>query len=382
MPNLTTEQLNGFSKYKYSSVDTSPLSKYVMHPLWNWGVTFFPTWVAPNVMTFAGYMCLLSYYCLLAYFDWNFSSGNDPDKVIIPLWVWFFAAILHSASHHLDGMDGKQARRTGSGSPLGELMDHGIDSNCMWMLPVSLMSVFGTNPAIGGINLHHTPFLLLTLTFNFWVSHWEKYNTGILYLPWLFDIAQCVVVALFFMAGFMTPVGLKNFFADNIIPLNYLMYILLPLGMVGSLGLSCVNVHLAVKAGTHKQSSWSEMLRPWVSYAILNFLFCSFPVFCSETFLTHPRIWTIAYGFTFSNVVCRLMINQMSSTRCNLIEPPLIPLFLMWFLSVVLRINPATLLTLYTVFAVCSFFHYAINVINDLCDHLNICAFSITTSRR
>ena len=37
-----------------------------------------------------------------------------------------------------------------------------------------------------------------------------------------------VVVALFFMAGFMTPVGLKNFFADNIIPLNYLMYILLP----------------------------------------------------------------------------------------------------------------------------------------------------------
>ena len=31
---------------------------------------------------------------------------------------------------------------SGSGSPLGELMDHGIDSNCMWMLPVSLMSKF------------------------------------------------------------------------------------------------------------------------------------------------------------------------------------------------------------------------------------------------
>ena len=29
---------------------------------------------------------------------------------------------------------------SGSGSPLGELMDHGIDSNCMWMLPVTLMS--------------------------------------------------------------------------------------------------------------------------------------------------------------------------------------------------------------------------------------------------
>ena len=34
-------------------------------------------------------------------------------QVIIPGWVWFVAAILHAASHHLDGMDGKQARRTG-----------------------------------------------------------------------------------------------------------------------------------------------------------------------------------------------------------------------------------------------------------------------------
>ena len=31
-------------------------------------------------------------------------------------------------AHTLDGIDGKQARRTGSSSPLGEMFDHGLDS--------------------------------------------------------------------------------------------------------------------------------------------------------------------------------------------------------------------------------------------------------------
>uniref|UniRef100_A0A8B9HW59 Uncharacterized protein n=1 Tax=Astyanax mexicanus TaxID=7994 RepID=A0A8B9HW59_ASTMX len=32
---VTQEQLAGFDKYKYSAVDTNPLSVYVMHPFWN-----------------------------------------------------------------------------------------------------------------------------------------------------------------------------------------------------------------------------------------------------------------------------------------------------------------------------------------------------------
>ncbi|MED6287507.1 hypothetical protein CHARACLAT_017106 [Characodon lateralis] len=32
---VTKEQLAGFDRYKYSAVDTNPLSVYVMHPFWN-----------------------------------------------------------------------------------------------------------------------------------------------------------------------------------------------------------------------------------------------------------------------------------------------------------------------------------------------------------
>ncbi|CAH6786891.1 Selenoi [Phodopus roborovskii] len=32
---VSPEQLAGFDKYKYSALDTNPLSLYIMHPFWN-----------------------------------------------------------------------------------------------------------------------------------------------------------------------------------------------------------------------------------------------------------------------------------------------------------------------------------------------------------
>ena len=41
----------------------------------------------------------------------------------------------------LDAIDGKQARRTGTSSPLGELFDHGCDSLSTGLLLVELSSI-------------------------------------------------------------------------------------------------------------------------------------------------------------------------------------------------------------------------------------------------
>ena len=43
----------------------------------------------------------------------------------VPSVVWISVAVLLFLSHTLDGIDGKQARRTGTSTPLGELFDHG-----------------------------------------------------------------------------------------------------------------------------------------------------------------------------------------------------------------------------------------------------------------
>jgi len=42
----------------------------------------------------------------------------------------------------LDNCDGKQARATGTSSPLGMLFDHGCDSVVTWMLGMSVANCF------------------------------------------------------------------------------------------------------------------------------------------------------------------------------------------------------------------------------------------------
>jgi phosphatidylglycerophosphate synthase len=42
--------------------------------------------------------------------------------------MWFLCSIGLFVYQSLDAIDGKQARRTNSSSPLGELFDHGCDA--------------------------------------------------------------------------------------------------------------------------------------------------------------------------------------------------------------------------------------------------------------
>lgn len=90
-----------------------------------------------------------------------------------------------------DGVDGKQARRTNSSTPLGELFDHGLDSWACVFFVAAVYSVFGRG--VTGVSVVTLHYLLWVVLFSFILSHWEKYNTGILFLPWGYDLSQVVI---------------------------------------------------------------------------------------------------------------------------------------------------------------------------------------------
>jgi ethanolaminephosphotransferase len=86
-------------------------------------------------------------------------------------------------------VDGKQARRTGTSSPLGELFDHGCDAlNCSFECIVLAAS-------LGLGHSWYTGFLLLTLTTPFYMSTWEEYHTGTLYLGYFNGPTEGIVLA-------------------------------------------------------------------------------------------------------------------------------------------------------------------------------------------
>ena len=117
----STQTLRGFDSYKYRALDTSPLSIYVMHPFWDRVVTLAPPWLAPNTLTFLGFILAASNFLITCYYDWYFyaSSPTHPEVAPISKWVWLVMLVFHFGSHTLDGIDGKQAKRTKSSSPLG-----------------------------------------------------------------------------------------------------------------------------------------------------------------------------------------------------------------------------------------------------------------------
>ena len=75
----------------------------------------------------------------------------------------------------------------------GELFDHGCDSWATILLPMGLMSSIGRGSKWGG-SPHDAVIPCLSLVGGFYMSHWEKYITGCLYIPWIYDVIQLVRV--------------------------------------------------------------------------------------------------------------------------------------------------------------------------------------------
>lgn len=57
-----------------------------------------------------------------------------------PRWVYAMGGLAVAVYANLDSIDGKQARRTGSSSPLGQLFDHGIDAYAVHLSTAGFMA--------------------------------------------------------------------------------------------------------------------------------------------------------------------------------------------------------------------------------------------------
>jgi ethanolaminephosphotransferase len=191
-------------------------------------VELLPLWLAPNAVTLLGFGFIVANVCLL--------EAYIPDLVgPAPSWVYYSFAFGLWAYSTMDNIDGKQARRTGSSSPLGELFEyvpklpssgsselfyhfeilrfrgfgelpltyhsHGIDSlNC------TLASLLET----ASMGLGATPagaFTALIPCLPMFFSTWETYHTHVLYLGYFNGPTEGLIIAclLMIVSGMFGP---------------------------------------------------------------------------------------------------------------------------------------------------------------------------------
>jgi ethanolaminephosphotransferase len=166
-------------QFQYKGEDRSLLYAYVLSPFATFCVEHTPRWMAPNLITLIGLVFMISSYCIMWFYVPTLEGNNIYDEEV-PRWIFLWNAICILLYQTLDNMDGKQARRTGSSSPLGLLFDHGCDA---------VNSLFGSvNWMIAmGLNVRVDSWLCYTMLFGpyamFYFATWEEYNTGELILP-------------------------------------------------------------------------------------------------------------------------------------------------------------------------------------------------------
>ncbi|GEM12887.1 ethanolaminephosphotransferase [Rhodotorula toruloides] len=188
---LDLHHLRRLDEYAYSAVDKSPMSQYIMRYWWTWTASFAPPWLAPNAITVIGFCAILLNTATVAVVAGDLRGSESG-------WVWAscaaglffyqtmdstlqlplagFAAICRLVDDpgHID-IDGKQARRTGTSSPMGELFDHGLDTlNCP----------LGALIQASALALGPSPLALLCILVPCWSIPVEGILLAVLILAW------------------------------------------------------------------------------------------------------------------------------------------------------------------------------------------------------
>uniref|UniRef100_A0A8C3TY31 Ethanolaminephosphotransferase 1 n=1 Tax=Catharus ustulatus TaxID=91951 RepID=A0A8C3TY31_CATUS len=362
---------------QYSAVDTNPLSVYIMQPIWNKIIKIVPLWIAPNLLTFSGFIMILFNYFLISFYDWDYTaSGTSPG--LVPTWVWLFSAFTTFCAYALDSIDGKHARRTQSSTPLGELFDHGLDSWATSIFVLSFFSVCSRDNGKTGVSVYTMYIYLSIVLFNFMCSHWEKYNTGVLFLPWGYDISQ-VLIAAYLLTG---TVGVEVW--QKPLLFGYYITDVLVILLIGKCPDLCKSV-LAHLKKTLKNDSLYEGLLPLVSPLLLFVLLTVWVVLSPSNILAkQPRLFLWMVGVAFSNVICKVIICQMSSTRPELFHWFLFPLALVVYAAIsgLLGSMEEAVLGIFTALLTAAHVHYGVCVVStgvwkQLSEHLNIYIFSL-----
>ena len=183
-PYILEENYENIRAYQYKSLDASISYKYCMSPLCDFLVKFFPTWLAPNVITISGFFLNLLYFLITGYYT-GFKGG------FVPSWACYFSAFCYLLYQTLDNIDGKQARRTKSSSPLGLLVDHGTDACTTFFITCGLGSILALE------TIYQYILLWIMIIVPFYLNNWEEYVTGIMNLPFINGINEGTFIIVF-----------------------------------------------------------------------------------------------------------------------------------------------------------------------------------------
>ncbi|XP_047346756.1 cholinephosphotransferase 1 isoform X7 [Vespa velutina] len=365
---LSPGQLKRLSEHKYSCTTNSLLDAF-LQPWWDWLVSKVPLWLAPNLITILGLIVNIVTTLILVYYS--------PDaKVEAPRWACFLCALGLFIYQSLDAIDGKQARRTGTSTPLGELFDHGCDS---------ISTVFVALSACIAVQLGYYPtwmffqcFCAMTL---FYCAHWQTYVSGSLRFGKV-DVteAQFTIIGIHLVSAIFGP---KIWMME------------IPMLGLGTLSCYVAAIFYAGYAHVFLQfckvfesggigKNGSTIAGTSVLSPIIPFSFVVVPAFIiyrkstEHVYENHPALYILAFGMVAAKVTNRLVVAHMTKNEMQYLDSSLIGpamLFLNQYFN--FFIKEYYVLWLCFIWVTLDLLRYSAQVCLEICDHMKIKLFRI-----
>ncbi|CAH2092343.1 unnamed protein product [Euphydryas editha] len=405
---LNAAQLKRLSEHKYSCTSASLLDAW-LQPWWCWLVSKTPLWLAPNLITILGLIINIVTTLILVWYSPD--ARQDP-----PRWACALCALGVFIYQSLDAIDGKQARRTGSQSPLGELFDHGCDS---------ISTVFIALGACIAVKLGEYPtwmffqcFCAMTL---FYCAHWQAYVTGTLKMGRI-DVteAQYAIIGIHIVSAILGP---EAWATKGTLELRYTLGVVavagvaltlaslvaaiaaggvgkngstvaippldISLNLMSNYAVILTNatlvfgyVKVIMKGGVGKNGSTvagTSILSPVIPFSLVVVpAFIIFQKSESHVYENHPALYILAFGMVAAKVTNRLVVAHMTKSEMeyydwSLLGPTM--LFLNQYFNN--AIPEYYVLWLCTIWVCANLMRYCGLICLEICDHLKISLFRI-----
>ncbi|XP_064982695.1 choline/ethanolaminephosphotransferase 1 isoform X1 [Musa acuminata AAA Group] len=333
-----------------------------------------------------------------------------------PRWVHLAHGLLLFLYQTFDAVDGKQARRTNSSSPLGELFDHGCDAlTCAFEA-----LAFGSTGMCG----RATFWFWVIAAVPFYFATWEHFFTNTLILPIINGPTEGLM--LIYVAHWLTFFWGAEWWAQDFrksIPFvgwmpvaheiptyGVVLFILIVFGVFPTISSNISNVRKVVQARKGSMLLALAMVISIYKFHHLTLsrffdeLICSCQIFPfvvlmtgvliwsylspSDVMCNHPHLLIVGTGFAFGFLVGRMILAHLCDEPKGLktgmcMSLLFLPLAIANALTARLNdgaplIDEYIILLVYCLFTVGLYLHFATSVIHEITTALGIYCFRIT----
>ncbi|XP_032572648.1 cholinephosphotransferase 1 isoform X2 [Drosophila sechellia] len=364
---LSAQQLRKLSEHKYSCFSASLLDP-LLQPWWNWLVAQTPLWLAPNLITIVGLILnVVTTLILICY------SPNGVEAP--PRWTCLLCALGLFIYQSLDSIDGKQARRTNTSSPLGELFDHGCDS---------ISTVFVALSACISCQLGHYPNWLFFQCFCaialFYCAHWQTYVSGTMRFGRI-DVteAQFSIIAIHLVSAALGPEIWLTKIPIVGLSWNYTILVFITFGYA----LNIINfLKMFTQGGSGKNGSsvaGTSVLSPSIPLTLVVLPALMIAQKSPQNLFTeHASVYIMAFGMVAAKVTNKLVIAHMTKAEMEYLDWSLLGPSLLFLNQYFNCIVPEIWLLWFTlIWGTQDLLRYCAQVCLEICQHLRIDLFRI-----